>query len=64
MKYSFTFKDIIYNKTRCEADFKFLDNSVTQVYLTLANTKMGYIEPETPPNPYFSIPDKIVLTKQ
>lgn len=60
----FTFKDIIYNKKSCDAVFKFLPNSINQMKLTLSNHFKGYILPDLPPNPEFSIPNNVILTKQ
>ena len=61
---TFTFKDIIYNKNSCNAIFKFLPNSTNQMELILTNHFKGYISPDTPPNPNFSIPNNVILTKQ
>ena len=58
-----SFKDQIYNKS-CDALFKFLPASTTQMTMKLSNRGRGYILPETPPNPNFSIPNNVVLTKQ
>jgi hypothetical protein len=60
----FTFKDIVYNKERCSALFKFLPNTTSQVKLSLSNDHFGYLLPDTPPNPNFSIPNNVILTKQ
>jgi hypothetical protein len=60
----FTFKDALIQKNGCNARFEFLQGSNNQVNFKLSNPTKGYILPETPPNPYFSIPDRIVLTKQ
>ena len=57
------FRDEIYNKS-CEALFNFLPGSTTQMTMKLSNVGRGYILPETPPNPNFSIPNNVVLTKQ
>jgi hypothetical protein len=61
---NFTFHDIIFNKKSCDAVFKFLPNSINQMKLTLSNHFKGYILPDLPPNPEFSIPNNVVLTKQ
>lgn len=58
-----SFKDEVHQK-RCDAIFTFLAGSTTQMTLKLKNRSMGYIYPEVPPNPAFSIPNNVVLTKQ
>ncbi len=58
-----TFRDEIYQKT-CYVTFTFLPNSTNQMEMKLINKGGGYILPETPPNPDFSIPNNVVLTKQ
>lgn len=57
------FKDELYQKS-CDAIFKFLTGSTTQMTINLKNKSRGYILPETPPNPNFSIPNNVVLIKQ
>lgn len=57
------FKDELYQKS-CDALFTFLSGSTTQMTIKLMNRSRGYILPETPPNPNFSIPNNVVLTKQ
>lgn len=64
LEIKFAFTDVGYNKSSCNALFKFLPNSNTQVELKLSNRGGGYISPDTPPNPNFSIPNNVVLTKQ
>ena len=60
---SCAFKDELYQKS-CDALFTFLTGSTTQMTIKLMNRSRGYILPETPPNPNFSIPNNVVLTKQ
>lgn len=57
------FKDELYQKS-CDAIFTFLTGSTTQMTINLKNKSRGYILPETPPNPNFSIPNNVVLIKQ
>jgi hypothetical protein len=63
LSFKFTFRDVVYNKSQCNAVFKFLPNSSTQVELKLTNDSRGYIYPEVAPRYDFSIPDKVILTK-
>jgi hypothetical protein len=58
-----SFKDAIYNKS-CDAIFKFVTGSTTQMTMKLSNRFRGYILPETPPNPDFSIPNNVTLIKE
>lgn len=58
-----SYKDDLYQKS-CDALFTFLSGSTTQMTMKLKNRSRGYILPETPPNPNFSIPNNVVLTKQ
>ena len=57
------FKDMVYNKD-CKLLLKFLPNSTTQLLFKLDNQSRGYLYPELPPNPDFSVPNHIILTKQ
>ena len=57
------FKDMVYNKN-CNLILKFLPNSTTQLLFKLDNQSRGYLYPELPPNPDFSVPNHIILTKQ
>lgn len=58
-----SYTDELYQKS-CDALFTFLKGSTTQMTMKLKNISRGYILPETPPNPNFSIPNNVVLTKQ
>ena len=58
-----TFYDVIYQKD-ARATFTFQNNNYQQLHLKLDNKSRGYIYPETPPSPAFSIPNNVVLTKQ
>ena len=60
----FRFRDVIYNKESCRAEFVFLPNSTTQMQMKLINNGGGYIYPEVPPNAAFCIPKNVILTKQ
>lgn len=61
---SFVYRDALIQKTNCTAKFKFLPNSTTQVKLQLLNSGLTYLLPDLLPNPDFSIPNNIILTKQ
>lgn len=56
------FRDEFYNKS-CFAEFKFLSANTTQITMKLINKGGGYVASEIPPNPDFSIPNNVVLTK-
>ena len=63
-KIKFTFYDVIKNKERCSAYFTFLSSSLTQAQIKIENVGRGYLLPEVPPDPTFSIPDNVIVTKQ
>jgi hypothetical protein len=56
--------DALIAKTGCFAEFTFINNSSNQMKFRLFNPHKGYISPEVPPSPNFSIPSSGVLTKQ
>ena len=60
----FAFTDVLLNKIYCNANFKFLPNSFTQLSLKLLNQTRGYMYPEPTPPVGFSIPNNVVLIKQ
>lgn len=53
------FKDMVYNKD-CNLILKFLPGSTTQLEFKLDNQSRGYLYPELPPNPNFSVPNHII----
>lgn len=62
-KINFLYIDVIYQKDAW-ATFTFQNNNYQQLHLKLDNISRGYVYPETPPSPAFSIPNNVVLTKQ
>lgn len=61
---TFSFYDVLYNKPNCTAKFTFISGSSTQLKMELINNFQGYISPDSPTNPNFSIPNNIILIKQ
>jgi hypothetical protein len=60
----FVFRDVLIGKSGCYAEFTFLANSNNQMKFKLYDIGRGYILPEVPPNPNFSIPISAILNKQ
>jgi hypothetical protein len=60
----FSFKDIVYNKPSCDARFTFENGNLNELRVKLTNRGRGYILPDVPPTPNFSIPNNVVLIKQ
>jgi len=63
MNISFRFKDVLHNKS-CDADFKFVNNSIDQMQIRLKSARRGYIFPAVMPPAGFSVPNNIVLIRQ
>lgn len=57
------FRDALIVKERCNAKFTFLDNSVNQMHVLISNGGGGYAYPTPLPDPNFSIPTNVILTK-
>jgi len=62
----FGYNDVLLDKGYCTATFKFLQNSTTQMQVTIENPKgsRGSIDGQNPFTPNFTLPTNMLVTKQ